>query len=185
MRLMKGFCSSAMRTRVSRRQKREGATAVEFAMVVFPFLFLLFAILEIGVIVTVNLVLENAVQDASRLVRTGQVAGQKMDANQFKTFVCGHMGPFKGDCAARTSIDVRDIPQFRTTPPPDPMSDGERFDDTKLEYLPGQPGSLMLVRVWYRQPIITPFLGQALSRLKDGQTVLMATSAFRNEPYNQ
>lgn len=185
MRVMREFRSPVVRNRRLRRQKRDGATAVEFALVVFPFLFLLFAILEIGVIVTVNLVLENAVQDASRLVRTGQVAGKKMDADQFKTFVCGHMGPFKGDCAARTSIDVRDIPQFRTTPPPDPMSDGTRFDESKLAYLPGQPGSLMLVRVWYRQPIVTPFLGQALSRLKNGQTILMATSAFRNEPYNQ
>lgn len=182
---MRGYRRIALRSRRLRRQAREGATVVEFALVVFPFLFLLFAILELGLIVTVNLVLENAVLDASRLVRTGQAAGQKMTAEQFKTALCNSMGPFQADCSSRTKIDVRDIPQFRTSPPPDPMSGGATFDDTKLEYLPGQPGSLMLVRVWYSQPIVTPFLGQVFSRLDDGQAIMMATAAFRNEPYNQ
>ena len=46
-----------------------------------------------------------------------------------------------------------------------------------------EPGSLVLVRVWYKQPLITPLMSQALSRLKDDNALLVSTAAFRNEPY--
>jgi hypothetical protein len=72
------------------------------------------------------------------------------------------------------------IPQFATIPP-DPM-DGGAFDDGVLTYSNGAPGDLILVRVWYRHPLITTFLSQGLSRLDDGTAMLTAATAFRNEP---
>ena len=93
------------------------------------------------------------------------------------------MNIFSGDCPSRATVDVRVITKFRNVTPPDPLASGTSFDSSGLTYLTGQPGSLVLIRAWYKQPLITPFMAQALSKLNDGTTILMATSTFRNEPY--
>ena len=53
-------------------RRDDGATVIEFAIVIMPFLALLFAILETALVFFAGQVLETAVTDASRLVMTGQ-----------------------------------------------------------------------------------------------------------------
>ncbi len=144
---------------------------------------MLFGIMEIGLVFVTDSVLDNATAESARLVRTGEASASSMTGAQFKTQLCNRMSIFSGDCPSRASVDVRTLPQFRNATPPDPMTSGTTFDESVLTYVTGQPGDLVLVRVWYRHPLVTPFLAQALSRLKDGNARLMATTAFRNEPY--
>lgn len=151
-------------------------------MVALPFFFMLFAVLELGLVFVTDSVLENAVIDASRLVRTGQASNQNFSAAVFKQRMCEQMSVFSTDCGARATVDVRVISQFTDVDAPDPIKDGE-FKTDELGYSNGQPGSLMLVSVWYRQPLVTPFLSQGLSRLNDGAAMLTVTTAFRNEPF--
>lgn len=159
---------------------QDGSTLVEFAFVIFPFFFMVFAILEVALIFTVNSVLENATIETGRLVRTGQASAVNMGAVEFKNRLCARMSIFADECQSRASIDVRVIPQFDAVPP-DPTAGGE-FDPSGLTYANGLPGDLILVRVWYKHPLVTAFLAQSLSRLPDGTTLLMSTTAFRNEP---
>lgn len=149
-------------------------------MVALPFCLMIFAILELGLVFVTDSVLDNATIETGRLVRTGQASAQAMTPEQFKTSLCSRMSIFTPDCAARATVDVREVPQFAATPP-DPMSGGT-FNNGVLTYTNGAPGSLMVVRVWYRHPLITTFLAQGLSRLNDGTAMLTATTAFRNEP---
>ncbi|HEX8471268.1 MAG TPA: TadE/TadG family type IV pilus assembly protein [Brevundimonas sp.] len=165
-------------------RSREGATAVEFAMIAFPFFFMLFAILEIGLLFVTDSMLENAVIETGRLIRTGVADNSRMTADQFKASLCTRMSIFSADCASQATVDVRVITQFRNVAPPDPLANGTSFDKSGLTYLTGQPGSLVLIRVWYSRPLITPFMAQALSKLGDGNTILTATTTFRNEPFN-
>lgn len=150
-------------------------------MVALPFSFMMFALLELGVIFTLDSVLSNAMLGSSRLIRTGQAQAATMTAEQFRDDVCGRMSVFASQCDERISIDVRVIPAF-DSPLPDPMIDGATFNDSQLAFQPGTINSLVVVRIWYRQPLVTTFLGQALSRLNDGSARLMTTTAFRNEP---
>lgn len=149
-------------------------------MVALPFCLMVFAILELGLVFVTDSILENATIETGRLVRTGQASAASMTKEQFKTALCSRMSIFSGDCTARATVDVREIPQFAITPP-DPMAGGV-FSDAALTYTNGDPGDLILVRVWYRQPLLTTFLSQGLSRLNDGKVVLSTTTAFRNEP---
>ncbi len=151
-------------------------------MVALPFCLMMFAILELGLIFVTDSVLENATIETGRLIRTGRAADLGITtADQFKTSLCSRMSIFAPDCATRAAVDVRVIPQFATAPP-DPMA-GATFNAAALTYCSGGPGSLVLVRVWYRQPLLTTFLAQGLSRLNDGTAMLTATTAFRNEPF--
>lgn len=170
----------------SRRQKgkraREGSTAVEFAMIALPFFVLLFGILEIGLLLLLDAVVETAVSDAGRLVRTGQAQQQTLTADDIKQKLCGNMSVFAADCPNRAFIDVQVVDSFNDPVAPDPLASGV-FDQSKLVYKPGGPGDRVLVRIWYEQPIITPFIAQALSRTSDHKVYLTTSLAFRNEPY--
>ncbi|WP_298159376.1 TadE/TadG family type IV pilus assembly protein [Brevundimonas sp.] len=170
------------RGRAAPRPRREGAAAVEFAMVAAPFFFMIFAVLELGLVFLIDSTLENAVLSASRLVRTGQADTGNISAAQFKTALCAEMSAFQGDCASRAQVDVRVMPQFTDGIPDSPISNGV-FNTGDLDYDRGQPGDLMLVRVWYTQPLVTPFMQQAMSRLNSGDAVISVATAFRNEPY--
>lgn len=169
----------------TRRRKwlrnRDGSAAIEFAMVAMPFFLMMFALLELGMVFVVDSVLANATFETGRLVRTGQAGAAAMTREQFRTDLCSRMSVFSADCENRLSVDVRVIPTF-ATPLPDPMEDGETFDEGQLGFDYGAPGSLVVVRVWYKQPLVTTFLSQGLSRLGDGSSRLMSTTAFRNEP---
>lgn len=159
-----------------------GATAVEFALVAGPFLFLLFAILEIGRLYVINSVLEDATMTAGRQVRTGTMQMSGASATQFKAAVCAEMSVFQGECSSRLSVDVRVMPQFANQSAPDPVT-GNQFTEAPLTYQPGNARDIVLVRTWWRAPIFVPMVTQGLRRLADGSAVLTAATTFRNEPY--
>ncbi|WP_312784893.1 TadE/TadG family type IV pilus assembly protein [Brevundimonas sp.] len=165
-----------------RKRDREGSTAIEFAMLAMPFFFLLFGILEIGMLLLLDAVVETAVSDTGRLVRTGQAQQQTLTTADIKQKLCARMSVFSADCPSRAFIDVRVVDSFTTPIAPNPLSSGV-FDQSKLTYQPGAPGDRVMVRIWYEQPIVTPFIAQALSRSTDHKVWLTTTLAFRNEPY--
>lgn len=152
-------------------------------MVAAPFFFMMFAIIEIGIVFMINNQLENATLAAGRLVRTGQSHEQGMDSAGFKAAVCERIVAFTGDCDSKLSVDVRVIPRFEDPNPPDPMSGGT-FNEGDLGFDDGEAGDIILVRTWYRHTLFTPFMASALSRMNDGVAVLSSTAAFRNEPFS-
>lgn len=164
------------------RRRREGSTAVEFALVALPFFVLLFGILEIGLMLLVDALAETAVSDAGRQIRTGLAQEQELEAEDIKARLCANMGVFSRDCPSRAFIDIRVVDGFSTLPDADPLKTGA-FDPGVLTYQPGGPGDRVLVRVWYEHPIVTPFIAQAVSRTADHRVMLTTTLAFRNEPY--
>lgn len=180
---MTGWPQAAKRQHA--RQNREGAAAVEFAMVALPFFVLILAILEIALVLSVSAILEAATLSSARLVRTGQIT-QQMTKDDFKNEICARMGPFSGACLRNILIDVRPVTGFSdplVVPPISDGPDGPHYDEDKTVFNKGNARDLMLVRVWYHQPTMTPFLNQAMSRVGKQGTYLHATSAFRNEPY--
>src|SRR5215467_11538747 len=81
-------------------RRDKGSAAIEFAMVAPVFFVLLMGTIEAGVIFFAQSSLQNAVNDAARLVRTGQTACYSLDssnncvtitADQFRSQVCGEV----------------------------------------------------------------------------------------------
>ena len=169
--------------RLKRRRGRDGVAAVEFAMVAIPFFLMIFSILELGIVFILDSALETATMDTGRLVRTGQAQAQSFDKARFKTELCSRMMLFESDCADRAMIDVRVIPQFAVKNLEDPITK-DALDPDKTIYDGGKAGDLILVRVWYAHPLVTPFLNQSVSRIGTGKVLLTAATAFRNEPFS-
>jgi Flp pilus assembly protein TadG len=181
---------SLFRAKRSRRSRR-GATAVEFAMIATPFIGLMFALVEIMMIFFLQTTLEAATADTARTIRTGQAQSTTAPISkaQFKTNVCARMFGF-ADCTNRLFVMVQAFPDAPTTMPAAPWADGTltpgSADDEPYEN--SAPGQMVVVRAYYVWPLMTPGMSAAFRNFGNAtygadNRVLVATSAFRNEPF--
>jgi len=92
------------------KRDKEGATAIEFALLAIPFFMLLFAILELAIIFFISSTLSHAVSEAGRQIRTGNF--QNCGQAAFKASVCDNMAGV-GNCN-RLRLDVVSGPSFGT-----------------------------------------------------------------------
>jgi Flp pilus assembly protein TadG len=158
-----------------------GASALEFAIVATPFILLLLVTLEVGAIYFANYSLENAASVGARMLRTGQAQSKKFDAAQFQSEVCKHLtAPLS---CAKLKLDVRRFENFGSTDMTQPL-DATGNLKTNFTYDPGVGGDVVVVRAFY--PLDLPAslpLDIRMSNMKDGNRLLVATVAFRNEPF--
>lgn len=166
------------------RADERGFTAIEFAMVAMPFLMLLFGIMVVGLFFFTTFTLENAVEDAGRLIRTGQVQQGGMTADQFKQQVCTRL-PDYVDCAGKLRIQVQNFTGFGAVVTPTCIdTDGKLIDSAKTTYSPGAADAIVLVTVCYEWELAgkMPFL--SVRNMSNGSALLQASTTFRTEPYN-
>lgn len=165
-------------------RRDDGTALLEFGIVVFPFLALLFAIIETALVFFAGQVLETAVADSARLILTGQAQTQNLNASTFKNQVCARIfGLF--DCQGGLQIDVRTYASFANaaiTKPINPITG--LLDTSGFTYQPGVAGDIVVVRLVYKWPTFVRTFGLNVSDLSDGYRLLMATAAFRNEPFS-
>jgi Flp pilus assembly protein TadG len=173
----------AGRWRLLRRlaRDRDGAAAVEFAFVALPFFALIGAIIETSMVFLANQVLETAVYDASRLIRTGQAQQSGYDSAAFKTQVCNRLYILV-DCAG-VSVDVRTVTTFSAVTTTAPVDEKGNFVNTSFTYSAGKASELVMVRAYYQYPLIFSSLGLDLSDLSNGKRLIGTVTAFRNEPF--
>lgn len=162
------------------RKNQSGNAAVEFGFVAMPFFALLFAILETSLSFFTGQILETAVSDAARLLRTGQAQKGALSAADFKTKVCAGLPSFF-DCQNTIKIDVRTYDSFADADLSRPLKGGNV--SWTPQYDPGGPGDIVVVRAIYPMTTYTNFYGASIANTSDGKLLLMASSAFRNEPY--
>ncbi|MEQ8301194.1 MAG: pilus assembly protein [Hyphomonas sp.] len=163
-------------------QDRRGAAAVEFAMVAIPFFLLVFGLLEVCLLFIVSTVLEHAVQEASRQIRTGQAQESGFNEQNFRTSVCDK---FFGllNCDDGLHIDVKAIDNFGAANLTSPIDADGEFDDDGFEYDPGGPNDIVAVRVFYEWNLITPVLTAPLANMADSKYLVQGNAVFRNEPF--
>lgn len=165
--------------RFGRHQK--GAAAIEFGMVAAPFLAMIFAIIETSLIFFAGQTLETAVTDSSRLIMTGQAQTQGFSQAQFKQAVCSKIyGLF--DCAGGINVDVRKYSSFGSATPPSPVDANGNLTNNFV-YQPGGPGEIVVARLIYQWPVYANILGVDMANMAGNKRLIVATAAFRNEPY--
>jgi|tagenome__1003787_1003787.scaffolds.fasta_scaffold20719267_2 Flp pilus assembly protein TadG len=162
------------------RKDKSGAAAIEFAIVAIPFFALMFAIIEVALSFFLGQVMETATADAARLIMTGQATPASMTQGQFKQKVCDGL-PALFNCMSEVKVDVQTYSTFAG-------ADVSNIDPTQSNLVenwqPGSGGSIVVVRVAYAMPVFLDLLGSGNGNLAGGtKRLLMATSAFRNEPF--
>ena len=180
------------RRRFLRRLKddRSGATAIEFAIVSAPFLILMFAIIEISLVFFGTFTLENAVDQASRMIRTGQAQQQDFDKDRFRDQICANVSVLP-DCKNGLKFDVRVVDNFGSAGSFDPpLTKEDTLDESGFDFNPGNGGDVVVVRVYYVWDLFAAIphtidgIKFGLSNIDGGGRLLVATAAFRNEPFD-
>jgi Flp pilus assembly protein TadG len=158
---------------------RTGATAVEFALVAFPFFSLLFAIIQTSLVMFGGQALQAMTSSGARKIMTGEAKGQTFA--DFKKAMCsagGLSGMFNcdklfiqvqsfenfGDASAAPVLNSK---CFTLTPPP---TAGDCFK-------PGTGKDVVIIRVAYDWPFAVSLEDMSHS------TRIAAVAAFRNEPF--
>jgi Flp pilus assembly protein TadG len=172
---------------------KDGAAAVEFAMVALPFLALLFAILETALVFFASQSLEATASDSARLIMTGQAqtgvsptsGSVGYSAQDFKNAACARLSVLF-DCN-QLYVSVQSYGDFGsavpgTATPLNTTTHNMTVDVNNLPYSAGSPGSIIVVQLYYQWPILVSLLNGSLPDI-NGNRLLVATSVFRNEPY--
>lgn len=175
-----------------------GVTAIEFGLLALPFFSILGAILETSVVFLSGQVLESAVQDASRLIRTGEAQQAAITPDGFKDLICDRVYGLFRDCDS-LHVEVNVIDAFSDIDMSAPVNwtCGEaEAGETEAQaaarcaawtrpesFTPGNGTSIVTVQVYYKWPVIVPFGGLGLANLPDGRRVMGAATVFRNEPF--
>jgi Flp pilus assembly protein TadG len=176
------FATASARSVLGRfRRNRRGSAAVEFALVAPMFFAVLFAIIELALVFFASQILETVTQDTSRLIMTGQAQNAAFTQAQFKNAVCAKLVTMF-DCVNGVSIDVKSYTEFSVVNIADPIDAGKNFVPPN-NYLPGGPGDIVVVRLFYKWPLFVTGLGLNLTNVGTSQRLLTATAAFQNEPY--
>jgi len=158
-----------------------GATAVEFGLIALPFFALLFAILETGLVFFAGQTLETAVANVSRTIRTGQAQQQGLDLTAFRNQICAQISALMS-CSG-LSLDVRTYASFSSVNLANPINSQGKLDTSNFTYDAGNGGDIVVVRAFYEWPTYSRMLGFNLSNLADGNHLLAAAAAFKNEPF--
>lgn len=161
---------------------REGATALEFAMIALPFFILIFGLIEIGLIFIISMTLDWGVGEAARKIRTGQMQSASADLAEFKKTVCDNLFDLI-DCDDKLRLDVRTFSNFTDVSNPLPIDEDGNVTEDTLQFSMGGADEIVMVRAYYEWSLITPVMSASLQNLSGNKRLLVSTAVFRNEPF--
>jgi Flp pilus assembly protein TadG len=161
-----------------------GAAAVEFAVIATPLFALIIGILQIGVIFMAQQQLETAVEKSARTVLTGQAQQGGVTQSQFASALCANLTLlFK---CSDVMVDLRSASAFSAadTSAPTLTYDVSGNVTNSWSFEMGTVGTIMVLRVMYRFPVVGGPMSFGLANLGNGKRLLMSTAVFQVEPYS-
>jgi Flp pilus assembly protein TadG len=184
-------------------RSRDGAAAIEFAILAVPYFIIIFAIIETFVAFAAEQLVTNAVNTLGRQLRTGQITYQlnrttDMDVTKFRQAFCEEVN-IMIQCSeseistpSKLYIDARTFTSFAAIPKTIPRVSTAAFadiDPTSFKFTPGGPSTINMLRAYYRWQVITDLVRPYITTIRpaDGSMpsdfLIVATTAFENENY--
>jgi Flp pilus assembly protein TadG len=160
---------------------REGAAAVEFALIAAPFFLLIFATLEVALFFLGSTVIENGVNEAARAIRTGQLQQANQTIEDFRGSICERISAV-ADCS-RIQLDVRTFDSFSESTMNSPLNEDGEIDNSNFTFDPGGGGDVVVVRVFYDWQLMAPGVVSGMTNMSGNKRLITATAVFRNEPF--
>jgi Flp pilus assembly protein TadG len=174
--MIRAATTRMMRAARCLHRARRGSAALEFAIAGPVLLLLILAVIENGLMLFAQEVLENATRDASRQIMIGAVT----TSAQFNHALCNDVGALL-DCS-KLQFYVQASSAASTPPnafPTAPVPASSLSTYTTATFVPGIAGQFVLVEVGYNRAYISPWL---VGIVPQGW-LLLATQAIKNEPF--
>lgn len=174
---------------------RDGITGVEFALVAAPFVAFVMGIMAVGLqFFTIN-ALDQAVEKASRKIRTGQAQRANMTLGDFKSLVCESGGDYINQDCGNIRVHVQNAGSWAGITPTACAADGEMTTQSNttasIADTAGGGSQVVLVTVCYdwQMPLKLPFLQYILMKPSDdvpldsGGSLIQSVATFRAENF--
>lgn len=178
-------------------RSRDGAAAIEFAILAIPYFLVVFAIIETFLALIGEQLVSNATDTMARRLRTGQIAST-ITRDEFRKQFCAEVSILI-TCTAeeiktpqKLYIDLRKFSAFADIPKSIPLTPNGQYydlDTSAFGFSPGGPSTINMLRVYYRWQVTTDLIRPFLTRIrpKDGSMpshfLIVATDAYLNEAY--
>ena len=174
------------------RGDRTGTTAVEFGLLIVPFMLTLLGAFEVGYTFFMMSALDSAVRGSARAVMTGAVSTAGMSASTFRTSVVCPKLPSNFSCSD-VFVNVTIVPATSTKTGyysyVNTAQSGllvPALDATQNTFCPGSGGQYVVVQILYPASYFTRLFAGGSSTVYKNKSVnvLMSTATFRAEPYS-
>lgn len=166
-----------------------GVTAVEFGILAIPFFTIIFAILETTMVFFANQVLDSAVEDASRMIKTGRAQAAGYNMTNFRELMCGYTFGLFGAGCENVMLKVQKISNFSASSTGTSVQTCD-YTDTKTcewtitqDFEAGAGRDVIQVFAYYRWPLLINLPYFNFKNQPDSYRLLGATRVFRNEPF--
>ena len=183
------FSKESIRT----RERQNGVTAIEFAIVAPVLFLLLMGLAEMSLLIYVKAKVMRSAELGAREIRTLKVGptdnrpttGNQMTAQDFTKDVICQKFANKDECVSRISVDVRNDDTFAALRGKLPANLKDVGPDAAYteEFKPGGPGKMGSLIVTYDWQLFTPGLTFMFANVPgmEGISRLTAISVYRNE----
>jgi Flp pilus assembly protein TadG len=152
-------------------------------MIAALFIGVLLCVLEVGLYMFAQNVLQAATVQAGRLFLTGQAQTSGLTQAQLVQSICPSVQSFF-DCNG-LMIDLQAYSSFSgaSTGKPTITFNGSGQVSNTWNYTPGSQGQVVVLRVMYQWPVIVAPYALVVPTLANNKTLIMGITAFRVEPY--
>ncbi len=183
------------------KRNEDGTFAIEFAVVAFPFLVLVFGLIAIAFYFFMMTSVEKGMDQMSRQIRTGQAAEADMTVQQFRDGICAKAGYWincdKLEVFVNTYDEWADV-----TPNPCIDAAGVIANNSpagaKIATYAGGADDIVIVTACYEWDLTQKFPFQDVKmpngttlpflkfgNMQNGSHMMQATTAFRSEPFEK
>lgn len=178
-----------------------GATAVEFAIVLTPFLMFIFALIGCSLYFFVSNSLERGMDQTSRLIRTGEAVTDQMTVAQFKQSICDSAGGWiKCD---KLQVWAQSWSDWSTIGVKNPTDDtgfnangihscvdqnntasvNNRNPNDPIATYTGGASDVVIVTTCYQWEYASKIPFIRLGNMQNGTMMIQSSTAFRTEPF--
>ena len=160
---------------------RQGATAVEFALIAPAFLAVLIALFQTAVFLFAQMTLQTAAVQAGRYFLTGQAQNGGWTATTIQNKICPQIQALF--TCANVIVVAQSYASFAAANTSQPALYTGGQPVTSFAFDPGTPGEVMVVQLVYKWSVVSGPLGYVLSNLPNNAAEMMGVTAIRVEPY--
>ena len=167
----------------------QGVTAIEFGILAIPFFTIILATMQTALVYFAAQVLDSALEDATRLVRTGQAQNASYDRDTLRNYMCQYTFDLF-DCS-QIQLTVKVLTNFNVVQTPiqtcntDPALGPLTCTWAVLPpYNAGAKKDIVQVQAYYRYPLVIVLPYFNLKNQPDNYRLIGALRVFRNEPFS-
>ncbi len=183
-------------------RSRDGAAAIEFAILAIPYFIIVFAIIETFVAFAAEQLVGNAVDTMGRKLRTGAItvnhsSSTDMDRTQFRQAFCNEISILIRCSASEVAtpnklwIDLRSFSSFQTMTtmaPGVPLTATGDLNTLAMAYAPGGANTTNMLRAYYKWSVITDLVRPYVTNIRPtGGTqayyLIVQGTVFQTEDY--